>query len=193
MGRLTGRGSRCRSADDFEAVLAPLYGFYAGLAQGASAASLQRGGALSRSVWSRVTGDRRVSRLLLGRITIPAAVAALNCLRLGPFSAELTGAELRRSGLLAMGRVAEALAPGAEHVVFGHTHRPGPLSADDEAEWISLFATRLWNSGSWFFEPAFVSGRTERSPYSPGTVLWLDSGGTPRIENILRYVEVPNA
>jgi hypothetical protein len=198
MGRLTGRGSRCRSADDFEAVLAPLYGFYAGLAQGASAAALQRGGSLSRSVWSGVTGDRRVSRLLLGRVTIPAAVAALNRLRLGPFSAELTGAELRRSGLLAMGRVAEALAPGAQHVVFGHTHRPGPLPADDDAEWTSLCATRLWNSGSWYFEPAFVSGRNEPSPYSPGTVLWLDPSGTPRIENALgRYAgagaEAPSA
>jgi UDP-2,3-diacylglucosamine pyrophosphatase LpxH len=186
MGRLTGRGSRCRSADDFEAVLAPLYGFYAGLAQGASAPVLQRGGSLSRSVWSRVTGDRWVSRLLLGRVTIPAAVAALNRLRLGPFSAELTGDELRRSGLLAMGRVAEALAPGADHVIFGHTHRPGPLASDDDGEWISLCATRLWNSGSWYFEPAFVSGRKEPSPYSPGTVLWLDPGGTPRLENVLR-------
>jgi hypothetical protein len=198
MGRLTGRGSRCRSADDFEAVLAPLYGFYAGLAQGASAGALQRGASVSRSVWSRVTGERRVSRLLLGRVTIPAAVAALNRLRLGPFSAELTGAELRRSGLLAMGRVAEALAPGAQHVVFGHTHRPGPLPADDEAEWTSLCATRLWNSGSWYFEPAFVSGRNEPSPYSPGTVLWLDPSGTPRIENALgRYAgagaEAPSA
>jgi hypothetical protein len=126
-----------------------------------------------------------VSRLLLGRVTIPAAVAALNRLRLGPFSAELTGAELRRAGLLAMGRVAEALAPGAQHVIFGHTHRPGPLAADDEAEWTSTCATRLWNSGSWYFEPAFVSGRNEPSPYSPGTVLWLGPGGTPRIENAL--------
>ena len=186
MGRLTGRGSSCRSADDFEAVLAPLYGFYAGLAQGASAAALQRGGLLSRSVWSRVTGDRRVPRLLLGRIMIPAAVAALNGLRLGPFSAELTGAELRRAGLLAMGRIADVLAPGADHVVFGHIHRPGPLPGDNEAEWLSPSATRLWNSGSWYFEPAFVSSATERSPYSPGTILWLESGGTPRIENALR-------
>jgi Calcineurin-like phosphoesterase len=193
MGRLTGRGERCGSADDFEAVLAPLYAFYAGLAQGASTASLERGGSLSRSVWRRVTGDGWVPRLLLGGITIPAAVAALNRLRLGPFSAELTGAELRRAGLLAMGRIADALAAGADHVVFGHTHRAGPLPGDDEAEWLSLSATRLWNSGSWFFEPAFDSGRNERRPYSPGTVLWLDSGGTPRIENVLRYPEVPSA
>jgi len=185
MGRMTGRGAHCTSADDFEAVLAPLYGFYAGLAQGASPAALERGGTMSRSVWSRVTGNGRVARLLLGRITIPAAVAALNRLSIGPFSPELTGTELRRSGLLAMGRVAEVLAPGAGHVIFGHTHRPGPLPGDDRPEWMTLSGARLWNSGSWYFEPAFVAERAERSPYWPGTVLWVDPGQEPRIENAL--------
>jgi predicted phosphodiesterase len=185
MARLTGRGPDPASAGDFEAILAPLYGFYGGLAQGASPAALERGGTMSRSVWSQVTGNG-AGRLLLGRVTIPAAVAALNRLKIGPFSPELTGAELRRSGLLAMGRVAEALAPGAEHVVFGHTHRPGPLAGDVPPEWLSLSGIRLWNSGSWFFEPAFVSERAERSPYWPGTVLWLEPGRTPRVDNALR-------
>lgn len=186
MSRLTGRGFRCASADDFEAVLAPLYGFYAGLAQGASPEALQRGATLSRSVWGRATGNGRLGRLLLGRVTIPAAVAALNRLRIGPFSSQLTGPELRRAGLLAMGRVAQVLAPEAEHVVFGHTHRPGPLAGDERREWLSPSGTRLWNSGSWCFEPAFVSTRAEHSPYWPGTVLWLEPGVPPRIENGLR-------
>jgi hypothetical protein len=77
------------------------------------------------------------------------------------------------------------LAPNAEHVIFGHTHRPGPLTGDEAPEWLTLSGTRLWNSGSWYFEPAFVSERAERSPYWPGTVLWVDPGGEPRIENAL--------
>ena len=81
-------------------------------------------------------------------MTIPGAVAALNGLGLGPFRATLTGEELRRAGLLAMARVAEVLAPGAEHVIFGHTHRPGPLPGDEQAEWTTLSGTRLWNTGS---------------------------------------------
>jgi hypothetical protein len=186
MARVTGRASDCRSATDYEAVMAPLYGFYAGLAQGASPATLERGGAVSRSVWGRVTGNGRVGRMLLGRITIPGAVAALNRLGLGPFKPELTGAELRRAGLLAMGRVAEALAPGAAYVVFGHTHRPGPLPGDDEAEWTTLSGTRLWNTGNWFLESVFVAGRFEESPYWPGTVGWVDEQGPPRLENALR-------
>jgi hypothetical protein len=186
MGRLTGRGSDCRTAADYEAVMAPLYGFYAGLAQGASSAALQRGGTVSRSVWSRATGDGALARFLLGRVTIPGGVAALNRLGLGPFKPELTGDELRRAGLLAMGRVAEALAPGTEHLLFAHTHRPGPLPGDEQAEWTTLSGTRLWNTGSWLLEPAFISDRAERSPYWPGTVSWLDDSGPPRIENALR-------
>jgi hypothetical protein len=195
MARVTGRGSDCRSAADYEVVLAPLYGFYAGLAQGAASDTLKRGATLSRTVWSRVTGDGVAARVLLGRITIPGAVVALNRLGIGPFKPELTGVELRRAGLLAMGRVAEALAPGAEHLLFGHTHRPGPLPGDEEAEWTTLPGTRLWNSGSWFHESAFVADRAERSPYWPGTIVWIDAAGPPRIENALRgyAVAAPSA
>jgi hypothetical protein len=188
MARLTGRGANLATADDFEAVLAPLYGFYGGLAQGASTAALERGSRTSRSVWSRATGDGSTGRLLLGRITIPAAVAALNRLRIGPFSPRLTGPELRRAGLIAMGRVVEALAPDAEHILFGHTHRAGPLAGDDDAEWTTLAGRRLWNTGTWYHERAFVSEGDEDNPYWPGTVLWLEPEGPPRLENALRGI-----
>ncbi len=186
MARVTGRGKASRSASDYEAVMAPLYAFYAGLAQGASPASLSRGGSVSRDVWRRVSANGRptIARFLLGRVTIPGAVAALNGLGLGPFRATLTGEELRRAGLLAMARVAEVLAPGAEHVIFGHTHRPGPLPGDEQAEWTTLSGTRLWNSGSWLYESAFVTSPGD-SPYWPGTVLILEDGGPPRLENAL--------
>lgn len=191
MGRLTGRGSACRSAQEYEAVLAPLYGFYDGLARGAAPGSLVSGSTISRRVWERATDGGRASRLLIGGIAIPGAVAALNGLGLGPFRAELTGEELRRSGLLAMARVAETLAPGAGHIVFGHTHRPGPLPEDEPAEWTTLSGARLWNSGSWFHERAFVGAGDRRSPYWPGTVLFLDDEGPPRRENVLADWELP--
>ncbi len=76
-----------------------------------------------------------------------------------------------------MGRVAEALAPGAEHVVFGHTHRAGPLPGDDLAEWTTLSGTRLWNSGTWFHESAFIDDADTRNPYLPGTVLTVGDDG----------------
>ena len=191
MARVTGRGMSCGSVADYEAVLAPLYAFYDELAQGAGPRALARGGILSRSVWQRVTGDGGGGRMLLGRVTIPGAVAALNRLGLGPFRAELTGVELRRAGLLAMGRVAEAVAPDAEHVIFGHTHRPGPLSGDDPPEWTTLSGIRLWNSGSWFRESAFLAEGDHGNPYWPGTVLLLDDEGPPRLENALAGRELP--
>jgi hypothetical protein len=196
MGRMTGLGKAARSAADYETTLAPLYAFYAGLAQGASAAALARGARVSRSVWNRVSdgdapGGRAAparalaTRFLLGQVTIPGAVAALNGLGFGPFRATLTGEELRRSGLAAMSSVADVLAPDTEHVVFGHTHRPGPLPGDDLDEWTTVSGTRLWNSGSWLHEGAFV--RTGReSPYWPGTVVTLLDQDPPRIENVLR-------
>ncbi|HEV3376660.1 MAG TPA: metallophosphoesterase [Thermoleophilaceae bacterium] len=186
MARVTGRGSDPRSAADYEAVMAPLYAFYDNLAQGAPGATLERGGRMSRNVWRLAAGDGGVARFLLGRITIPGAVAALNRLGFGPFKPELTGDELRRAGLLAMGRVAETLSPGVEHLLFGHTHRPGPVPDDDVAEWTSLSGTRMWNAGSWYIEPAFISDRAERSPYWPGTVVWIEGEGPPRVENALR-------
>ncbi|MEA2409182.1 MAG: hypothetical protein QOE69_3301 [Thermoleophilaceae bacterium] len=188
MGRMTGLGRSTASAADYETILAPMYSFYSGLAQGASARSLAGGSSLSRRVWQRVRndGEPSVSRFLLGRVTIPSAVAALNGLGLGPFSATLTGEELRRSGLLAMARVAEVLAPDTEHVIFGHTHRPGPLERDELAEWTTLSGTRLWNTGSWLHEGAFI--RTDRtSPYWPGTVLTLTDEDPPRVTNVLSH------
>jgi len=219
MGRLTKLGRTVESAADYETILGPMYAFYAGLAQGASARALARGSSFSRTVWKRASDGRApdmppgdpasagasagsgesatrgasatrdrataaATRFLLGRVTIPGAVAALNVVGLGPFRATLTGEELRRSGLEAMARVAGVLAPGTPHVIFGHTHRPGPLPGDDTAEWTTPSGTRLWNSGSWLHEGAFV--RTgQASPYWPGTVLTVEDEGPPRIENVL--------
>jgi len=219
MGRLTKLGRTVESAADYETILGPMYAFYAGLAQGASARALARGSSFSRTVWKRASDGRApdmppgdpasagasagsgesatrgasatrdrataaATRFLLGRVTIPGAVAALNAVGLGPFRATLTGEELRRSGLEAMGRVAGVLAPGAEHVVFGHTHRPGPLPADDPDEWRAPSGARLWNSGSWLHEGAFLRNGRD-SPYWPGTVLTVDDDGPPRVENVL--------
>ena len=207
MGRITKLGHDARSAADYETILAPLYAFYAGLAQGASAAALARGSSFSRTVWQWASDGRGAenpappsepsaavaardrasavaTRFLLGRVTIPGAVAALNVLGLGPFRATLTGEELRRSGLDAMAHVAELLAPDTPHVIFGHTHRPGPLARDELTEWTTASGTRLWNCGSWLHEGAFV--RTgQDSPYLPGTVLTVDDDGPPSVRNVL--------
>jgi hypothetical protein len=73
-------------------------------------------------------------------------------------------------------------------VIFGHTHRPGPLPGDEQAEWITLSGARLWNTGSWLYEGALITTGSD-SPYWPGTVLMLEDEGPPRLENVLREVD----
>jgi hypothetical protein len=86
---------------------------------------------------------------------------------------------------MAMARLAEVLAPAAEHVIFGHTHRPGPLPGDEPAEWTTLSGTRLWNTGSWLYETVFLTTSGRESPYWPGTVLTLEESGPPRLQNVV--------
>jgi predicted phosphodiesterase len=191
MARVTGRGRDLRSAAEYEAALGPMYAFFAGLAEAMSGPHLKRSGSLSRNVWRRANGHSRVGSLLLTRAAIPGAVAALNRLGVGPLEPGISGEDLRRGGLAAMRKVAEGLVPDAAHVIFGHTHRPGPLPGDDEREWTTITGTRLWNSGSWCHEPAFVGPPAHPGPYWPGTLLRLDDAGPPRIENVLEDVTLP--
>lgn len=193
MARITGRRGSCGSVADYEAVLSPLYALHFEMAQAVSRRALARGGRWSRDVWRRTGGgaNGRISRIALGRLTIPGAVALLNLSGIGPFSATLTGAELRRAGLRAIGEVATNLGVDARHLAFGHTHRPGPLPGDDPAEWRAPAGMRLWNSGSWFHEPAFMGERPERSPYRPGGALIVRAEGPPEPLNALDGVASP--
>jgi predicted phosphodiesterase len=187
MGRLTKHGREARSAAAYESVLSPVYAFYSRLVESADARGIRHGGSLSRTVWKRLNGEGgALARVLLGRVAIPGGVAILNGLGLGPLSAEVSGAELRRAGLSAMDRVTQGLGVDTEHVVFGHTHRPGPLPDDDLAEWRTAGGIRLWNTGSWLYEDVFMDADPRSSPYWPGTVMRLDDGGgDPRLENVL--------
>jgi predicted phosphodiesterase len=188
------RAAPLRSAAEHEALLAPLYALGFGFAQGASPERLRRSGALSRSVFARA-GDgrrgRRAAAVALAEVVIPAGVAALNRAGLGPFSADLSGEELRRAGLRAMGAVADGLRLDAAHVVFGHTHRPGPLPDDVAGEWRSPCGRRLWNSGSWVHEPVLLGGDARGSPYWPGTALYVPDEGEPALAAALAEVSLP--
>ena len=193
MALLTSRTRDCRSVDDYEAVMSPLYAFLARLAEGSPPERLQRGGSLSRTVWKRLNathGNDRLGRLLLGKVAIPGAVAALNLAGLGPLAPEITGERLRRAGLRSMARVVEGMGVRADHVLFGHTHRGGPWPEDDLGEWRTASGTRLWNTGSWLREAAFLGERPHESPYWPGTVVQLSDSGEPELRNVMREVSL---
>ncbi len=83
-----------------------------------------------------------------------------------------------------MGGVVERLGLDAEHVVFGHTHRAGPLPGDDQAEWRAPTGATLHNAGCWVDEPAFA-GDDPANPYWAGRVLVLEDEGPPRLERVV--------
>jgi predicted phosphodiesterase len=116
----------------------------------------------------------------------PLAVGALNLAGLGPLRAEVSPSELRRAGLQAMGEVAARLGLGDAYVVFGHTHRPGPLAGDDADEWLGRAGARLVNTGSWAYASIFLNnGRSGVSPYWPGTAVLVDDHGPPVLLSLL--------
>jgi hypothetical protein len=115
----------------------------------------------------------------------PLAVAALNRAGLGPLGSDISGGELRRAGLAAMGEVAARLGLGDAYVVFGHTHRAGPLGGDDESEWRGRAGARLVNAGNWTYTPELTT-RMHESPYWPGTCVVLEDSGPPMIKRLLQ-------
>lgn len=174
--------------DAYEAALAPVYALLYTAAQAAGEDGMGGSGASQRA-WKLLGGDRegrpKLRWMLAGSVGLPAVVAALNRAGMGPFSADLRGAELRRSVLRAMGDVVASLDLSARHVVFGHSHRAGPLKRDDASEWVAPDGTRLINCGCWVFDPVFVGPTGARSPYWPGSCVLIEDGEEPELRQLL--------
>ena len=113
-------------------------------------------------------------------------MGALNAAGVGPLRAVLSGAALRQVYLQAMHEVVRRLGIRAGHVLFGHTHRGGPWPPDDASEWRAAGGPALWNTGSWVYQPHFLSGAPGTSPYWPGTAVLVDDEGPPRLLALLR-------
>lgn len=191
--RLIGAQTDGASAiDAYEAALSPIYAFAQSVVQGSPARGMTKGGSLTRSVWKRSNPDAEPSLagFAIGKVAIPAAVAAINAVGLGPFRSDISSLELRRSGLRAMAAVVAASGLDADHVIFGHTHRAGPLGNEVEGWWLPGGA-RLTNTGSWVYEGVFVDGTGPESPYWPGRITWLGDTGPPEQVSVLAEVDLP--
>lgn len=177
------------AVEDYERVLAPTYAWIHALAQAGGPAARRSHGA-SAGAWSVLAARRdsswraRWRRRALGA-GFATAIAGLNRAGLGPLESGLAGADLRRGGLRAQAEVVRRLGIDAHHVLFGHTHRAGPLGRNHLAEWTAGSGVRLWNSGCWVHEPAFLGPDPARSPYRPGFAVELDDAGPPRLVNLL--------
>jgi hypothetical protein len=180
------------SADDYEAVSAPAFAWRDAVARDGRTGSALNGVA-TVGAWRVLRGDGGErgarSRARLRRRALvagfPLAVAALNRAGLGPLRADVSTAELRRAGLEAMGEVAARLGLADAYVVFGHTHRAGPLPGDDELEWRGRSGARLVNAGNWAYASVFLTSTPGESPYWPGACVLVEDSGAPVVQRLL--------
>jgi hypothetical protein len=172
-----------RRTEDYEAALAPVYAWADALAEHTRG---RRGPGGSEAAWRALSGGAGMRRRA-ARAGFPVAIAALNRAGLGPLRADLSREALRRGPLVALGQVLGRLEVGARQVVFGHTHRAGPLPGDDVGEWTTPTGGRLVNTGCWVRERGLVAGDPARSPYRPGWAAWLDGDPArpPELVNLL--------
>ncbi len=173
-------------AEDYEAVLAPLYAWIHAIAQTGGPELGRSSHGTSARAWGALAGARQAGwrRRALGA-GFPVAIAALNRAGLGPLRAELSGSELRRAGVRAAGDVVGRLGIDARYALFGHTHRAGPLARDDRSEWTVASRTDLINTGCWVEEPAFVGRDPGASPYRAGFAVRVGDDGPPELINLL--------
>jgi predicted phosphodiesterase len=217
MSRLLGRPAQAfASVADYEAVTAPVYAWRHAVARDARTGDALNGIATVhawRALGGRGEGEstdgassngaRRRARAKRTALTahlreraivrgFPLAVATLNRAGIGPLKSEISSGELRGAGLRAMGEVAVRLGLGDAHVVFGHTHRAGPLTRDNAREWDRPPAVpggtpgaRLVNVGCWTYDSIFLTETPGESPYWPGTCALVDDDGPPVLQRLL--------
>jgi predicted phosphodiesterase len=168
------------SIDEYERVQTPVYALLFGLAQGTIGE--KRGGAdPSARLWKMLNGGEtrsaRVRSWLLGTIALPGAVGLANRLGLGPVRSEVSTGAVGRAGFDAMAEVTRVLKIDADHLIFGHTHWRGSPKTEDRP--------RLLNTGSWVHMPGLLGDISAESPYWPGTIVFVDDDGPPRLEGLL--------
>jgi Calcineurin-like phosphoesterase len=201
--------------EDYEALLSPIYAWVDAMSQQARTGAALNGKGTVRA-WRALGGDRdyrphnrrtalRNRALASG---FPLAIAALNRAGLGPFQADISGPGLRRAGLRAMGEVVARLGigeaggreasereargddgAGGVHVIFGHTHRTGPLSRDERSEWRAPGGAQLHNCGCWTYDSYFLDGQAGENPYWPGGCVMVEDEGLPILLRLLESRE----
>lgn len=74
-------------------------------------------------------------------------------------------------------------------MIYGHTHRTGPLPQDDLGDWRRPGHPALTNCGCWIYEAAF-GRRGAQSPYWPGGLVQLADAGPPVLHRVLEEMEL---
>jgi hypothetical protein len=182
-------------AEDYEAALAPMYAWIDRVAESGGLRGGGGDGSFQIRAWRALDGDGGLRGRALAT-AFPVVVAGLNRAGLGPLHADVSAVELRRAALRASQEVLDRLEVPAQHVIFGHTHRAGPLPDDDPDEWAPTHppaqpsarpaaGRRLLNTGSWVYEPAWLGDSPRESPYRPGFAAIVADDAPPELVNLL--------
>ena len=171
--------------DEYERAQAPVYALLFSLAQ--AGGWRNESGNPSARIWAALSsGETRAAKLrgwLLGSVALPGAIGVANRLGLGPVRSDLSAAAISAASLAAIGEAVRRLGIEGEHLIFGHTHRRGPLPGEDG--WTIGDGMRVYNTGSWVHSPGLLGETAAESPYWPGTIAIVEDEGAPRLEEVL--------
>jgi predicted phosphodiesterase len=195
------------SPDLYEAILRPQYELLHWIGQSPGGGQIQsriyerlRGGAPPSTRLSQIRqAALRGAASFGGKVGIALAETIAGRLIKGGLSLTSPAREAQaEETILAFSLSLEALEPylptGVRYVIFGHTHRPGPLEEIDNPErWVVNMhgqATQVFNSGSWLYD----SGKARRPDYRPqrwpGTFILIPDRGQPRLVEVLSQLSM---
>ncbi len=177
--------SAMSQANDYERLLAPIYAWMFAISQTSGREiDAADGGGSARAL--KLIRESRGPKGLAVQAGLRSLLGVAELARLGPFSPDLSPVMLRRSSLIAYAEVLATLGLRPTYALFGHTHRAGPLPADDHSEWTTPSGVKLFNTGCWVNESAaFMSEEPADNPYRRGFAVELDEDGPPRLVNLL--------
>ena len=183
--------SAITSAEDYEAVLSPIYAWMFQNSQNGHAAepddSQEPGSShnnASARIWKLLQDGDSITKLALSS-GITAGTGLLRIAGLGPLKSDISGEELYRSGVNSYGAVLEKLDITAAYALYGHTHRAGPLPGDEADLWVAPTGTKMINTGCWVTEEAIVGSELAQTAYRPGFAVRIGDTGPPELVNLL--------
>jgi UDP-2,3-diacylglucosamine pyrophosphatase LpxH len=110
----------------------------------------------------------------------------LQHVELAAVTARALDLQVRHAAVPAMVETAQRLGIEARSIVFGHVHRRGPLEeraghALRRPDWTpTAGGPRVYNTGSWVYEPLLLDGVGPPHPYWPGGAVLVEDDGEPR-------------
>jgi predicted phosphodiesterase len=172
--------------DDYERAVGPIYGFSWGFAQSRGPERIGGRARPTATAFRRLSSGRsKAGARLLGSVAFPLAARGVGRALQRHFDTDISPQNISRAGLAAIREALRRLRVDAEHVIFGHTHRPGPLEGDDGSAWQLASGARLHATGCWNWSPGLCGPTPEQSLYWPGTVTWVEETGPPRRTELL--------